>query len=104
MAIKELSYSICPSLNAQEGEKVFFYLKDPTLLVANEGLEVPEFYLVEATISKVVIQNCYTNYYTFEYDDVVLVEGTTLARTHIDKIGVQDCNTQFVREMIARNL
>lgn len=100
--MSNIEFSICPRLNATEGEKVFFFVKDPTILQENVGLATPKFYLIEATIIKDIVLTCSMGHYTFSYDESVLVEGKTLTRALIDKIQPQDCNTQFIRESLAR--
>lgn len=99
--MKEISFSLC-TLNAKMGEKVFFLLKDPTKLKSNFGLGEP-FKLVEATITNLVIQNCCMNYYTFEYDENVLVDEAELLRDDIDRVEAFNCTTQFIKEVMVRN-
>lgn len=99
----EISFSICPSLECEAGDKVFFYLKDPTLLKSNEGLAEAIYYLLEATITNVVVQNCKMSYYTFEYDETLLIDDVEFTKANIDKVCCQDCNTQFIKELIARS-
>ena len=99
----EISFSICPPLECEAGDKVFFYLKDPTILKSNEGLSEAIYYLLEATITNIVVQNCKMSYYTFEYDETLLVDDVEFTKSSIDKVCCQDCNTQFIKEVIARN-
>lgn len=99
----EISFSMCPKLECEAGDKVFFYLKDPTNLKSNEGLTDPIYYLLEATITNVVVQNCSMSYYTFEYDETLLVDDLEFTKDSIDRVCCQDCNTQFIKEVIARN-
>jgi hypothetical protein len=84
------------------GEKVFFLLKDPTKLKSNFGLGEP-FKLVEATITNLIIQNCCMSYYTFEYDENVLVDEAELLRDDIDRVEAFNCTTQFIKEVMVRN-
>lgn len=104
----EISFSICPPLECAAGDKVFFYLKDPAMLKSNDGLSEPIYYLLEATITNVVVQNCKMSYYTFEYDETLLsdylqLNGLEFTKNAIDKVCCHDCNTQFIKEVIARN-
>lgn len=99
----DISFSMCPKLECESGDKVFFYLKDPTNLKSNEGLDTSIFYLLEATITNVVVQNCSMSYYTFEYDETLLADGVEFTKDSIDHVCCQSCDTQFIKEVIARN-
>lgn len=103
MADRTITFTLCPKLDASEGDKVFFKVKDPSILSENSELEIPLFYLIEATITSDIIINCHQHQYTFTYNGDVLVEGAELLKTSIDKIGIQDCNTQYIKEMFARS-
>ena len=98
-----ITFSMCPRLECGAGEKVFFYLKDPTMLKSNEGLADPIYYLLEATITNEVVQNCNMSYYTFGYDETLLADGVELTKDAIDRVCCQSCDTQFIKEVIARN-
>lgn len=103
MADTTILFSLCPRLVCEEGDSVFFFLKDPTVLASNTGLSTPKYYLIEAVVTTIVQQNCSTCYYTFTYDDSVLVSGSTLVRSNIDSVEVFDSNTQYIKEVIYRN-
>lgn len=100
MANKTLTFSLCPKLDAGEGDKVLFKVKDPTILANNSGLTPPVFYLIEAEITQDIIINCQQHQYTFTYDDNVLSAGAEFTKASIDKITVEDANTQFIKEQI----
>lgn len=102
MADRTLTFTLCPKLDASEGDKVLFKVKDPTILASNSGLTSPVFYLIEATITNDIIINCQQHQYTFTYDDSVLVSGSEFTKASIDKITVEDANTQFIKEEIYR--
>ena len=100
MADKTLTFTLCPKLDASEGDKVLFKVKDPTILASNSGLTPPVFYLIEAEITKDIIVNCQQHQYTFTYDDSVLSAGAEFTKASIDKITVEDANTQYIKEQI----
>lgn len=102
MANQTITFSLCPKLDASEGDKVLFKVKDPTILASNTGLSTPVFYLIEATITKDIIVSCTQHQYTFTYEGNVLVEGAEFTKASIDKITVEDANTQFIKEEIYR--
>lgn len=102
MANTTITFSLCPKLCCGEGDKVFFMVKDPTILSENTGLVTPTFYLITATITIETVLNCNTSQYTFTYDDSVLVSGTVFTKSSIDRIECYNCNTQYVIESIAR--
>lgn len=102
MANQTITFSLCPKLDASEGDKVLFKVKDPTILASNTGITPPVFYLIEATITKDIIVSCTQHQYTFTYEGDVLVEGAEFTKASIDKITVEDANTQFIKEEIYR--
>lgn len=102
MANQTITFSLCPKLDASEGDKVLFKVKDPTILASNTGKNPPVFYLIEATITKDIIVSCTQHQYTFTYEGGVLVEGAEFTKASIDKITVEDANTQFIKEEIYR--
>lgn len=102
MANQTITFSLCPKLDASEGDKVLFKVKDPTILASNTGKTPPVFYLIEATITKDIIVSCTQHQYTFTYEGDVLVGGAEFTKASIDKITVEDANTQFIKEEIYR--
>lgn len=104
MANRTLTFTLCPKLDASEGDKVLFKVKDPTIIEANYtiGDVDPVFYLIEAEITEDIIVNCHQHMYTFKYDDSVLHPGAEFTKASIDKITVEDANTQFIKEQIYR--
>ena len=44
MANQTITFSLCPKLDASEGDKVLFKVKDPTILASNTGITPPVFY------------------------------------------------------------
>ena len=104
MADRTLTFTLCPKLDASEGDKVLFKVKDPSIIEDNygTGLDDPVFYLIEAEITQDIIINCQQHQYTFKYDDSVLHPGSEFTKASIDKITVEDANTQFIKEEIFR--
>lgn len=102
MADQTITFSLCPKLDASEGDKVLFKVKDPLMIEANwnSGADIPVFYLIEATITKDIIVSCTQHQYTFTYDGDVLREGYEFTKASIDKITVEDANTQYIKEQI----
>lgn len=102
MADQTITFSLCPKLDASEGDKVLFKVKDPSIIEDNYQyqLDAPVFYLIEATITKDIIVSCTQHQYTFTYDGDVLHEGAEFTKASIDKITVEDANTQFIKEEI----
>lgn len=100
MANQTITFSLCPKLDASEGDKVLFKVKDPTILASNAGLDPAVFYLIEATITKDIIVSCTQHQYTFTYDGDVLAAGAEFTKASIDKITVEDANTQYIKEQI----
>ena len=100
MANQTLTFTLCPKLDAGEGDKVLFKVKDPTILASNSGLTPPVFYLIEAEITKDIIVNCQQHQYTFTYDGSVLTAGAEFTKASIDRITVEDANTQYIKEQI----
>lgn len=97
-----ITFSLC-DFKGEEGEKVFFKVKDPTILAANTGLNPAIYYLMVATIINKVIMNCHTSQYTFQYDSSVLVDGTDFTKASIDTITLWDANTEYIKEIVAKN-
>ena len=106
MADQTITFTLCPKLDAGEGDKVLFKVKDPLMIEANWSItaDTPVFYLIEATITKDIIVNCAQHQYTFTYDGDVLHDGYEFTKASIDKITVEDANTQFIKEEIFRLL
>ena len=102
MADQTITFSLCPKLDASEGDKVLFKVKDPSIIEDNYQyqLDAPVFYLIEATITKDIIVSCTQHQYTFTYDGDVLHAGSEFTKASIDKITVEDANTQYIKEQI----
>lgn len=102
MADQTITFSLCPKLDASEGDKVLIKVKDPLMIEANwnSGADLPVFYLIEATITKDIIVSCTQHQYTFTYDGDVIHEGYEFTKASIDKITVEDANTQYIKEQI----
>ena len=102
MADQTITFSLCPKLDAGEGDKVLFKVKDPLMIEDNWHIsaDTPVFYLIEATITKDIIVSCTQHQYTFTYDGDVLHAGSEFTKASIDKITVEDANTQYIKEQI----
>lgn len=102
MADQTITFSLCPKLDAGEGDKVLFKVKDPLMIEANWNIsaDTPVFYLIEATITKDIIVSCTQHQYTFTYDGDVIHAGYEFTKASIDKITVEDANTQYIKEQI----
>lgn len=104
MANTTITFTLC-GFKGEEGDTVFFKVKDPSILESNynSGLDYPAYYLIKATITNKTILNCQNSQYTFEYDENILHEGAEFTKASIDTIDLWNANTQYIKEIIAKN-
>jgi hypothetical protein len=97
-----ITFTLC-GFKGEEGDTVFFKVKDPSILVSNTGLNPAVYFLIKATITNKTVLNCQNSQYTFTYDDSVLTSGAEFTKASIDTIDLWNANTQYIKEIIAKN-
>lgn len=106
MADKTIEFTLC-GFTGDEADTVFFKINDPTILASNYSggtlVVDPKYYLIKATITAKTVLSCKYCKYTFTYNDTVLAPGKTLDRTKIDLVDLWNANTQYIKEIIAKN-